>query len=698
MRLNDVGLKFKIIGGGLIPILLAAVLLVLVGSSFASMLESVSWVDRTHRLIVQTSQIQANALGMLAWLRGFIFTGDPRFEKEFRSRQNATTKGLRELKKSLAHNPEALRIVEEADERFEGWAKNVAEHGVRLRGQVTEAKTMGHMAEAVTSEQDAKHFSEFRELIQRYAAKRQALLGKLKQDIPAAATVEDMRKAQSLMEQSQTTLQLALNIDISALEMETTLRGYLLSGDDSFLTRFTSAGQRTQSFLDRLTGLRSGDPTEEKLAKDVAASLASWQKDVADPQIALRKQISSSVHLADVAKEMTTVNTKTSFEAFDAALASFKEIEENLLKEREKAAQQTANFTRTILIAGMAVVVLASLLISYLIARAIARPLSEAVRAAEGISAGDLSRSVESGGNDEVGRLAHAFNQMVGYLREQTARTAEGIGVLASSAAEISATVAELAATSSKTSSAVAETTTTVEQVKQAAKISSEKAKKVAETAQHSVNITETGKRATEDTLIRMNLIKEQMESIGETVVRLSEHSQAIEEIIATVQDLADQSNLLAVNASIEAARAGDQGKGFAVVAHEIKTLADQSKNATEQVRSILQETRKWVSAVVMATEQGGKAVEAGVMQSASTGEAIQSLSNNVVAAFQAASLIQSHTEQQFLGVEQVSTAMASIEEAMKENVSSTSQLEVAARRIEQLGVDLKELVTKFRM
>ena len=86
-------------------------------------------------------------------------------------------------------------------------------------------------------------------------------------------------------------------------------------------------------------------------------------------------------------------------------------------------------------------------------------------------------------------------------------------------------------------------------------------------------------------------------------MVKLSEQSQAIEEIIVSVQDLADQSHLLAVNASIEAARAGDQGKGFAVVANEIKSLADQSKEATDQIRSILDDTRKWVSAVVMAAE-----------------------------------------------------------------------------------------------
>ena len=117
-----------------------------------------------------------------------------------------------------------------------------------------------------------------------------------------------------------------------------------------------------------------------------------------------------------------------------------------------------------------------------------------------------------------------------------------------------------------------------------------------------------------------MRLISEQMESVGETVVRLSEHSQTIEEIIQTVQDLADQSNLLAVNALIEAARAGEQGKGFAVVAQEIKNLSHQSNQATDQVKSILDDTRRSVSAVVMATEQGSKAVQAGVAGSGQAG------------------------------------------------------------------------------
>src|SRR5205823_8146844 len=115
----------------------------------------------------------------------------------------------------------------------------------------------------------------------------------------------------------------------------------------------------------------------------------------------------------------------------------------------------------------------------------------------------------------------------------------------------------------------------------------------VADTAQKAAAISQTGKKATEGSAEGMNRIRQQMEAIAQSMVRLSEQTQSIGQIIATVDDLAQQSNLLAVNASIEAAKAGDQGKGFAVVAQEVKSLAEQSKQATTQVRSILSDIQK---------------------------------------------------------------------------------------------------------
>jgi methyl-accepting chemotaxis protein len=210
--------------------------------------------------------------------------------------------------------------------------------------------------------------------------------------------------------------------------------------------------------------------------------------------------------------------------------------------------------------------------------------------------------------------------------------------------------------------------------------------------------ISENGAKSTEETVEGIGRIRQQMESIGDTMVRLSDQSQAIGQIVASVEDLAAQSNLLAVNASIEAAKAGDQGKGFAVVALEVKSLAEQSQQATNQVRNILADIRKATGAAVMATEQGSKAVDAGVKQSGAAGASIQALSTSVVEAAQAATQIAASSQQQLVGVEQVASAMENIKQASMQNVASSRQLETAARDLKELGDRLKLTVETYKV
>ncbi len=349
------------------------------------------------------------------------------------------------------------------------------------------------------------------------------------------------------------------------------------------------------------------------------------------------------------------------------------------------------------LIAGVIGLIVA--VFAFSLARTIVKPISRLSETATQISQGDLSTEIpQFNRRDEIAILASAFHSMAANLREQIKEVMTGVNVLSASASEISTTVSQVGVNASKVSSAITETTTTVEQVKQSAKLSSDKAKEVALSAQETVTTSEEGRKATEEAIVRIRLIQEQMESIGETVIKLSEHSMTIENIVSVVQDLADQSNLLAVNASIEAARAGERGKGFSVVAQEIKSLAEQSRGATDQIRSILADTRKWVSAVVMATEQGAKAVQAGVAQSKSAEQSIETLSATVIRASQAAAVIGASTEQQFVGVDQVSQAMTSVDQAMRQNVEGMTQLEQAATRLHDLGGQLQNVITRYKV
>jgi methyl-accepting chemotaxis protein len=324
------------------------------------------------------------------------------------------------------------------------------------------------------------------------------------------------------------------------------------------------------------------------------------------------------------------------------------------------------------------------------------RTLRQMAMVAQSISEGDLRVTIEPQSDHDV--LGKAFASMIQNLRGLTANLHEGINVLSSSASEISTSTSELAASATQTAAAVSETTTTVEEVRQTAQMSSEKARAVSDSALRVASISEDGRRATDDAATGMTRIQQQMELIAESMVRLSEQSQAVGQIVATVDDLTGQSKLLAVNASIEAAKAGEHGKGFAVVAQEVKSLAEQSRQATAQVRSILGDIQQATSAAVLATEQGSHAVAEGVRQSAQAGQSIQALATSVGEASQAAVQIAASSQQQLVGVDQVATAMESIKLASNQNVDSAKQMETAAHGIKMLGEKLKQLATSYRL
>ena len=326
--------------------------------------------------------------------------------------------------------------------------------------------------------------------------------------------------------------------------------------------------------------------------------------------------------------------------------------------------------------------------------RIIAVPLRTISGIAGQVASGDLTVNVPADSRaDEVGALARAFRAMIENLRRTTREIHEGVSVLAASSSEILATTTQVASGAAETATAVSETTATVEEVKQTAQLASQKAKYVSDSAQQASNISQTGRKSVEDAVQGMHHIQEQMESIAESIVRLSEQSQAIGEIIATVNGLAEQSNLLAVNAAIEATKAGEHGKGFGVVAQEIRSLAEQSKQATGQVRTILGDIQKATSAAVLATEQGNKAVEAGVKQTGETGESIRLLAESINEAAQAATQIAASSQQQMVGMDQVVMAMENIKQASVQNVAGTRQAEVAAQNLHELGSRLSALI-----
>ena len=266
---------------------------------------------------------------------------------------------------------------------------------------------------------------------------------------------------------------------------------------------------------------------------------------------------------------------------------------------------------------------------------------------------------------------------------------------LARTASQISSVTTQLAASGAETAASISETTTAVEEIRQTAVVSREKARGVEQAADETVQYSESGRHAVEETVGGMSAIQARMETIAERVVKLSEQCQTIGQIVIAIKDFADQSNLLAVNASIEAAKAGEEGRGFAVVAQEVRSLSEQSKEATSQVQAILSEIQKATSATVMATEEGAKAVAQGVQRSQQAGKSIEELAHSIDKAAQAAILISASSQQQLVGMDQMAAAMGNINMATAQNVESVRQVEDSARLLNSLGRKLQNVVAR---
>lgn len=342
---------------------------------------------------------------------------------------------------------------------------------------------------------------------------------------------------------------------------------------------------------------------------------------------------------------------------------------------------------------------LAGVTISTLISRQIADPLASCAAAAREIAQGNLRQhqlTVTSA--DELGVLQQSFNDMLTSLRDIALQSRSVCENLTLAAAQILTSTQEQAAGTKQQAAAVQEITTTVEQINLSSKQVAERSRQVAGTADAVSQSGHAGLQAVHEASVGMEAIREQAETVAENIIALSERTQAVGEVIATVNDIAEQSNLVALNAAIEAADARESGRRFSVVAGEIKNLADQSKEATAQVRGILEQTQKGINTSVMLTEEALKRVEAGRERTSVSEQVIRQMANNIQESVQAFQQIVGATNQQQIGLEQVTQALHEIRQASQQTATTTGQLEKAAVELTRLGEQLAKTLEKYKL
>jgi len=339
-----------------------------------------------------------------------------------------------------------------------------------------------------------------------------------------------------------------------------------------------------------------------------------------------------------------------------------------------------------------------AILVSIYTARSILRHINVFRQFSSKIASGDLRQFLAIQGTDEIGQLGNDLNSMTQSLSGITKQITQVCQNMVTSLEEVKQAVNSQSSGATEQASSINEITASLEEIEKSSTQTMEKAKALGVVAERTREKGQLGLEAVDQSIQGMKAVREKVQIIAQTILDLSNQTQQVGEITAVVNTLAQQSKMLALNASIEAAKAGDAGKGFAVVATEVKNLAEQSEQSTTQVQKILEDIRHATEKAVLATEEGTKGVDNGTDLVEQTGEVVRSLSDVIHEATVASQQIEAAIRQEGVGIEQITAGMNEINQVTSSFVASVKQTTEAIDNLAKITKNLKEYVDVYKV
>jgi methyl-accepting chemotaxis protein len=421
-------------------------------------------------------------------------------------------------------------------------------------------------------------------------------------------------------------------------------RDYIISRSPTALQRLRDVRGESRSQIDRL---RREVETEEgrRLIEEISRAEESHSQAV-DAVLAFAATPNATLEAISSRLERDVRPVRATL---DATIDTFVVREGRLLRDDRQASTDAANRAIRLAVALALAGILLAVLLAVLLQRALSRQISTAVRHVQ------------------------------------------------SSSAELQAAAGQQATGAKQQATAMAEITTTISQLLATSRQISESAQRVAAIAGETASAASAGDHTVQRSQESIGTIRRQVELVVNHMLELGRKSQQIGGILDVITELAEQTNILAINATIEAAGAGEGGRRFAVVAEEIRKLADRVAGSTKDIRTLIDEVRSAVNTTVMATESGSKSVEAGARQFSEVAAAFGQIAQLVGTTTDAAREIELSTKQQATAVEQVNLAVSNVAQATREAEASSGQALQTAAQLATMSRDLARLVQTAR-